>query len=250
MDRAAQVVSSDRAAALHMLAKDLVRIVIDKINLRSGLGRFPRRANDKRGLTPFRNGKCDVVPRNTEIGNLLAAELRKIFEPFNRLYDSEIAAGHDAEGAVFEFRRGRRAGQSARSLALPEIAPNGNELDAQPPGRSATGEENLPAVSQGPQHRGLDRFRLSRLRECTVPAHHVLIDLKQQLQRLSDVAFGCLAQICCDRVRCFGGQNPKLELMADPEELLRTDLRSSAHQAAQLTCAADGLQRAWAIACQ
>src|SRR5437867_1019279 len=113
-----------------MFAKNLVRIVIDKIDLRSGLRGFPRRADNERSLTTFGNGEYDVLSRDTEISNLLAAELGKIFEAFHRLYKSEIATGHDAEGAVLEIRRGRRAGQSAHSLALPEIAPNGNELDA------------------------------------------------------------------------------------------------------------------------
>src|SRR5689334_14023592 len=136
-----------------MFTKNRVRIVVDKINLCSGLKRFPGRSDDERGLTSFSNSEYDVLARDTEIGNLLAAELGKIFEPFNRLNESEIATGHDAECAVLEFLCGRRTGQSTRTLALPEIAPNGNELDAQPTCRSATCEEYLAAVLQGAQHR-------------------------------------------------------------------------------------------------
>ena|SRR5882757_6561067 len=52
---------------------------------------------------------------------------------------------------------GRRTGEGV--LFLPEIAPDGIEQDAQPPGRTAAGEENAPAVLQRAQDGFLDFSR-------------------------------------------------------------------------------------------
>ena len=113
-----------------MLAQYFIRIVIDEIDGCPDVHPFPGRPNHERGLAAFGNRKHHIPHGDLEVTKLLFAKLREILKPFDRFDERIVASGHHGQGAVLEFLDRRRAGQPARALALPEIAPDGSELDA------------------------------------------------------------------------------------------------------------------------
>ena len=89
-----------------MLAKHLIGVVIDVIDLRSGFYSFPGRADHERSFPSFRNREHDILGRHSKVLDLLFAKLSKVFETFDCFNEREIAAGHNAQGAALElFRR-------------------------------------------------------------------------------------------------------------------------------------------------
>src|SRR5262249_52627089 len=92
----------DIAAPFDMLAEDIVRIVINKIDFRADIDPFPSCANDERGLTALSDGEDNVFGGNTKVANLFLAELGEVLKAFDGFDESKIAASHDTEGAVLE----------------------------------------------------------------------------------------------------------------------------------------------------
>jgi hypothetical protein len=104
------------AAALYVLAQNVVGIIIDEIDLRAGLDACPGRSDDKGRLAALGNGKDHVFGRHAQVIDLFFTESGEILKAFNGLDEREIAAGHDAECAVFKILR--------RVLPLPKITPD------------------------------------------------------------------------------------------------------------------------------
>jgi len=220
----------DLAAPLHMLAQDLIRVVIDKIDLGPHLHPLPGGADHKRRLAAFGDGKNRVPGRNPQVANLLLAELREILESLHRFDEREVSARHHAERAVLELLRRRLALQAARALLLPEIAPDGNQLNAQPPGGAAPGEKHLPAPLHHAQHGIRNLPRPPRLRKFPVLAHIIPIGLEQQPQTRSHVAFGRFAQVGGDGMGGFSRKDPQLKLVANLEEVVGSLIGCLAHE--------------------
>jgi len=96
-------------------------------------------------------GRIEIEPTEGEFGKIL-----KTFDGFN---ESKITSGHNTNCPVLEFLGRRRAWETARALPLPEVAPDRNELNAQPPSRAAAGEEYSPAIFHRGEHRSSDVMR-------------------------------------------------------------------------------------------
>ena len=94
-------VLDDFAAALDMLAENVVGIVIDEVNFRADLHTFPRRADDERSLAAFGDGEDHVFAAHAQIADLFFSKRGKVFKAFHGFDQRKIAAGHDAERAVF-----------------------------------------------------------------------------------------------------------------------------------------------------
>ena len=125
-----------------MLAQHVVGIVIDEINFRADINALPRRADDERSLAAFRDGEHHVPAVHAEVVDLFFSESSEVLEALDRLDEREIAASHHRERAALPVF-GRR-----RTALLPEIPPDGSELDAQSSGGAAAGEINIPAILQ------------------------------------------------------------------------------------------------------
>ena len=174
------------AAALDVFAENFIRVVVDEINFRSRLQPRPRRADDKGRLATLGDGKHHILRTDAEVVDLLAAKLGEIFEALNGFDERVIAARHHAERAVFQI---------CVLLQLPEIAPDGIEHDAQPAGRTAAGEENFSARFDSLDHFSGDFLRAAGRGELAEFFHHVVVGLKQQVERGGNILARHAAQI-------------------------------------------------------
>src|SRR5690242_11964954 len=86
---------------------------------------------------------------------------------------------------------------SAATVLLPKIPPDGNQLNAQPPRRTAAGEENLAPIMERSEQRVRDLLRPPRLRELAILPHYVVVHVEQKFQPGGDVAFRHFAEIRC-----------------------------------------------------
>jgi hypothetical protein len=91
-------------------------------------------------------------------------------------------------------------------------------LNAEPPGRTAAGEEHLPLILERNQHRIGNLPRPPRFHELAIPSDYVLIHIEQQLQAGGDVLTRHLTEIRSDGVRRFGGQRAEFELVGELQE--------------------------------
>jgi len=140
-------------------------------------------------------------------------------EAFHRFDQRKIAAGHHGKGAAFKILR---RDDAARLLLLPEIPPDGNQLDAQAPRRAAAGEENFPTLFEREQHRLLDLPGPARLDKLAILRDHIVIHLEQQSQGGGDVPLRDVAEIGGHGVGGFSDEGAKFELAAELEKFIRT----------------------------
>ena len=175
-------------AALDVRAEDVVGVVVDEVDLRAGVDALPGRADDKRRLAALGDGEDHVAGRHAEIANLLPAERGEVLEPLDRLDEREVAAGHHAERAVFPRLGGRRARKAAGPLALPEVAPDRHELDAEAAGRAAAGEEEPPAPPEAAGQLRRDARRAARRDKRPERPDHVVVHVEEQAERGRRVA--------------------------------------------------------------
>src|SRR5262249_35786611 len=96
----------DVAAPFDVLAEDIVGIVVNEVDFCADIDAFPGRADDEGSFAALGNGEDNVFGGNSKITDLFLAELSKVLKAFNGFNESEVATGHDAEGAMFEVFRG------------------------------------------------------------------------------------------------------------------------------------------------
>ncbi len=131
-----------------MLNEDLIGIVVDEVDLGPDLDALPRRPDHKRGLAALGDREDHIPRRHAQVADLALAELGEVLEALDGLDQREVAPGHYAEGAVLH-----RVGQSdifrpRRTLSLPEVSPDRDELDREAAGGATAGEEDLAAGSE------------------------------------------------------------------------------------------------------
>src|SRR5882762_5687558 len=130
---------------------------------------------------------------------------------------------------MLEILGPRLAGQTTGSLSLPEIAPNRNQLDAKPSGRTTAGKKHLAAVFQRAQKCFLDTRGPARFDEFAILGHDIVIHFEQEPQGGGDVVFHGLAKVRGDRMGRFCSQTAKLKLVADAKEIFRSLACNLAH---------------------
>ena len=190
-------VPNDFAAALDRLAKNVVRVVIQEINLCARVHALPRRADDEGRLAAFGDGENHVARADAEIAKLLAPECGKILETLDGFDERIITARHDTESAILKIVR---SGKPARALLLPEVTPDGIQQNAQSPGGAAAGKEDPSAVFQRAHQGFLDFPCPAGFDEFTEFANNIAIHIQKQFESGGGVLPGHFTQMARDRV--------------------------------------------------
>ena len=95
------------ARAPHVATQVVRGVVVDEEDVRVRVQSLPGRADDEGRLAAFGDGDHDVAFPHPRLGELVAPEVGKILESLHRLDQREVAAGHDADTAIFQRRHGR-----------------------------------------------------------------------------------------------------------------------------------------------